>query len=373
VRIAFIGASRVRTLFLGGIPFAEVFAAEPDVSSFLVGQGSTFSISELTTLIAGLKTKITSVGQFFTVPQNNYPFYHTEVLLSRSGGQVAGYGTTFGGQTVPRYIVLPQLRDLAQAIIQILGCLESVWPSLFPDKIKRDWLQSAEFLLPEERQIQKEIQEVIARATQTVADKKTQQEELAKKNSFIRNLLVAKEDPEAEPEERLSGVVRKTLEFLGFRVEDIDQKTKSAIKKEDFWVIDRDYLGITEVTGTVNKNPKIKEFNDILGRMATIYKRKTDLVLPEGVSISGLLVLNYDINAHPSKRPKAYTGEDEHIVQTAIEQNIGVLSTVELHKIIVAVEEGALTKAEARALLTQPGRIEYERGGPKPPPDRQKD
>jgi hypothetical protein len=128
------------------------------------------------------------------------------------------------------------------------------------------------------------------------------------------------------------------------------------------------FLAITEVTGTVNKNPKIKEFNDILARLTTIYKRKGELVLPPAATVSGLLVVNYDINTYPSKRPKLYvSGEDEHIVETAIEQGIGLLSTVELHKIIVAVKEGSLSKASARELIRKSGRIEYDADLNQPP------
>ncbi|HEV8076319.1 MAG TPA: hypothetical protein VGP66_10740 [Candidatus Acidoferrum sp.] len=157
-------------------------------------------------------------------------------------------------------------------------------------------------------------------------------------------------------------MIKKALEFLGFGVEDIDQKTRSAIKKEDFWVTDGSFLAITEVTGTINKNPKIKEYNDILGRLTTIYKRKSDLVLPENAEVSGLLVLSYDIDNHPAKRPIVYSGADEHIAEGAVEQGIGLLSTVELHKIMVAVMENRLTKEAARAIIRKPGRIEFDEG-----------
>jgi hypothetical protein len=75
------------------------------------------------------------------------------------------------------------------------------------------------------------------------------------------------------------------------------------------------------------------------------------------------VVLNYDIDNHPSKRPRVYTGEEEHIVHAAIDQSIGLLSTVELHRIIVAVKQGRISKPEARAVLRKPGRIEFD-GGP---------
>jgi len=226
--------------------------------------------------------------------------------------------------------------------------------------MQRDWLTSSEFLLPEEKQIMESIKAKIAEATEFITAREQDQESPAKSNAFIRQLLVATENPKLELDQRLSGVVKRALEFLEFDVVDIDQKIKSAIKKEDFWVRDGGFLAITEVTGTANKNPKVKEYNDILGRMTTIYRRKGELEIPAGTNVSGLLVLNYDIDNHPAKRPKAYTGEDAHIAESAVEQGIGILSTVELHKIVVAVKEDVITKSQARDILKKSGRIECD-------------
>ncbi len=153
--------------------------------------------------------------------------------------------------------------------------------------------------------------------------------------------------------------MKLVLEFLGFRVDDIDAKIKGAIRKEDFWVIDGDFLAITEVTGTVNKNPKSKEYNDILGRMNTIFKRG-DLVPDKQKSkISGLLVVNYDITTHPFERPRLYSGDLEHLAESARESDIGLLSTVDLYRISMAVKQGLLTKQAARSLVKQFGRVEF--------------
>jgi hypothetical protein len=70
--------------------------------------------------------------------------------------------------------------------------------------------------------------------------------------------------------------------------------------------------------------------------------------------------LNYDLDTHPYKRPRVYTGDAEEIVRAAEEQNIGLLSTVELYKVLIAVKEGKLSTGAARDLLKQAGRIEYE-------------
>jgi hypothetical protein len=310
--------------------------------------------------VAGLKGQIAKVGQFFNVLADPWPYHHFTVLASRSGSGVAGYGTRYtSDQTILSYIFLPQLKSNAQAALQVLQYLEVTYPGLFPESAKRKWLEAAEFLLPEERKGLQEVKEITAEFEERIRVKKAENQKLAEANSFIRELLVANEGLDQDPSLRLSSVVRRALEFVGFSVEDIDQKTKSAIKKEDFWVIDGDYLAITEVSGTAQKNPKIKEFNDILGRITTIYKRRGDLELPDGANVRGLLVLNYDMNNHPTKRPKIYSGDDQHISQAAIEQGIGLLSTVELHKIIVSVKEGIISKSDAREILKQPGRIEF--------------
>jgi len=374
VRVAFIGGTNgAKRLFHAGLKFVNLFEAEKSVSSFVEAKTvQTFAIPELHDVLVNFQGQIRNVRQFYLEDQDHYPFYCFPVLCSRSGQRVMGYGTTYDSAIIPRYVILPELRDHTQAVIKLLHCIDIVCPSLFPDRNKRNWLNADEFLLPEERTIQKEIRETIDQATKVIEAKRAAQEKIASENAFVKRLLFATEDSKQEPGDRLSGVVKKALEYLEFVVEDIDQKTKSAIKKEDFWVSEQDFLAITEVTGTANKNPKTKEWNDILARMTTLSNRRTDLELPLDKIIRGLLVLNYDIDNHPAKRPRVYTGEDEYIVETAVEQGIGLLSTVELHKIIVAIKEGRLTKGEARKIIRKPGRIEFDTTKIKPATDNAK-
>jgi len=363
VRISFLGGStEVGSLLLGGLPFIQVSEADPNVSSVLeCPPDGAFRIDALHRTLTKLQSQIGAVERYCSGPRgpNFWPMTHHVVLMTRNGRELLSYGTSYETDTVPRYVVLPQLKDNAEGALQILLCIESVWPQLFPDRVRREWLTTPEFLLPEEKAINLEIEARVADTRSFVEAKEQQREKLKLENSFVRSLLVAKEDQSLAPRERLSGVVKEALEFLEFKVEDIDQKVKSAIRKEDFWVTDEEFLAITEVTGTSNKNPKIKEYNDILGRMTTIFKRQGELAPPQGATVRGLLVLNYDIENHPAKRPRVYTGEEEHIVESALDQGIGLLSTVELHKIVVAVKEGRLSKGEARALLKKSGRIEF--------------
>lgn len=343
-----------------GLKFVNLSRAEQNVSKLLETnqREAGFSVPEVHDLIVRFRSRVARVGQFISTADAP-PYHYLPVLVTRNCEHVAAYGTCRGNALVPVYMVLPQLENNAKAIVEIFQTFEGVFPDLFPDALKKVWLQGEEFKLPDEHAKDEEIKAKLVETQAIVENLRREQAQLASENDFVRQLLVATEDSKVEPDKRLSAVVKKALRFLEFSVVDIDEKTKTAIKKEDFWVSDGGFFAITEVTGTANTNPRVKEFNDILGRITTIYKRKTDL-LPEGVSsVSGLLVLNYDCERHPARRPKAYAGDLEHIVESAVEQNIGILSTVELHKIIVAVKEGSLTKENARSFLKKAGRIIY--------------
>lgn len=360
--IAFIGVSSgMKTLYLGGLPSLQILDAHEGVSVLeTTGSGRTFSIPEVEDAIIKLRNRIAlPVGQYLTWgDKETYPIYHLPVILNRIGDEIASYGVIYSGRSVPAYVILPQLKNNASGLVELLNVLAKIYPELFPDVKSHEWYESEEFSFREENAIGEEIRRRIDETKEFIEAKQREKDAIARRYSFIKEILVAREDRDLEADRRLSTNVRKVLEFLGFEVEDIDAKIKGAIKKEDFWVRDRDFLAITEVTGTNNKNPKITEYNGVLGRLATIFKRK-DLI-PDASNITGLLVVNHDIDTHPMKRPRLYSGDLEEIVEAAKDQGIGLLSTVELYKIAVAAKDGKLSREEARKIIKQPGRIEFE-------------
>jgi hypothetical protein len=215
VRVSFIGEPNGATALLhGGVPFVELSNAEENVSSFVeVPFGPIFAIKEIHDLLTRFNGQIAKVNQFFRVSADHYPFNHFAVLRSRNGKDVVAYGTTYEKTEVLRYVLLPQLKDNASAAIRILQCLEKIWPELFPEKTKRDWLQAEEFKLPDERAAQREIEEKIAETMEFVEAKKKERDRLIVENSFVRRLLVATEDSKLDPSARLSGVVKRALEY----------------------------------------------------------------------------------------------------------------------------------------------------------------
>jgi hypothetical protein len=363
VRIALVGQCDSWHVKYLGVPNVTLTDAHPNVSGFQVlPADTTFSVPELHKEIAGFVHEIVTVEQYILADLRAipHPYYHYPVIVNRNGDVVAAYGARYNDQmarTEPLYIVLPQLRDNARAVSDLLRLVTRLLPELFPDLQKQVWYDSDEFALSEEKAIEREIEQKVVEANEFIDDKRAEKVAVAERYGFIKSILVATESAEVVAE-RLSINVKRTLEFLGFQVEDIDAKTKGAIKKEDFWVKDGDFLAITEISATTNKNPKTKEYSDLLGRMSTIYKRK-DLV-PESQGVTGLLVLNYDIDTHPWRRPRLYSGGDEEFVAAAKASGIGLLSTVELYKIAIAAKDGAISKEEARRLVKQFGRIEFK-------------
>ncbi len=358
VRIGFIGAlPSFERLVCLGLPEVELVEAHEGVSDLkTITEDRPFCIPALDAAIARMEKQfIAPIGQYVVWRKDPYPIYHLPVVVNRNGDEVAAYGALYGQRSIPIYIILPQLRNSARAVLSLLEVLVDLRADLFPDVKSRGWYESDEFVFREERQIVKEISERITETKAYIESKQEERQNIIERFRFIKEILVASEDA-AEADHKLSVNVRKVLEFLGFTVIDMDAKVRNAIKKEDFWVKDENFLAITEVSGTRNKNPKITEYNGIAGRMTTIFKRQE--LRPEGKNITGLLILNYDTDTHPMKRPRLYTGELEEIAEGAKESEIGLLSTVELYKIAIAVKEGRMSKKDARAAIKQAGRIE---------------
>jgi hypothetical protein len=92
----------------------------------------------------------------------------------------------------------------------------------------------------------------------------------------------------------------------------------------------------------------------------TTVLRRPDLS-SKSENLSGLLIINHDLATHPMKRPRLYAGDEEEIVAAAREYRIGLLSTVELYKIAIAVKDGRLSPEEGRRIIETFGRIEFAR------------
>jgi hypothetical protein len=362
IRISFTGGSSEYDPVLLGAPPISVVPADVGVSSFnVLAPNSPFclpSLHEAIGKLAGVPKRV--VGQYIRGGAGSAPYVHIPVVATRNGDVVAAYGVYLQPPTPkprPVYAILPQLEDNARALLELLDLFVELTPEAFPDIQKRVWYESEEFAFREDRDMAHEIEGRRAELNRFVESKESERKAVRDKFDFLKRVLIATET-DADPALRLSTSVKSVLEFLGFEVEDIDAQVRGAIKKEDFWVRDGEFIAITEVSGTKNKNPKTKEYNDLLGRMTTVYKRR-DLV-PQSERVTGLLILNYDLETHPFRRPLLFSGGEEEYVSAAREHSIGLLSSVELYRIAVAAKDGEISREKARSLIRQFGRIELQ-------------
>ena len=74
----------------------------------------------------------------------------------------------------------------------------------------------------------------------------------------------------------------------------------------------------------------------------------------------GLLIVNYDISKHPFRRTEIYKDSPELLKDK--DGEVGVLSSVELYKIAMAVKGGKIKKKDARNKIKKTGRISLGNG-----------
>jgi hypothetical protein len=357
IRISFLGtAAGLRNNLLGGAFSVPTTSAHQNVSGFEVLREHTFGITAVHEFIARLVPRIEVVNQYLEI-SDHHPSYGNPVLCNRQSNIVAGYGTCYTDRPHLQYVILPQFRDNTAVLLDLLRLIAKIEPEILPELSRNEWLESEKYAFSEEIAIEKQIQEMLNEVDAYVGTKRAEAVEVARNFGFIRAILTATEN--VEPSDKLSTNVKKVLEFLGFKVTDIDDKLKKAIKKEDFWVEDEAFFAIAEVSATINKNPKTKEYSDLLGRRSTIFQRRDLVPDVDPAIVSGLLVLNFDIETEPDQRPLIYSGGEKEFVGAARENSIGLLSTVDLYRIAIAVKDNKLSKENARLAIKGFGRIVY--------------
>jgi hypothetical protein len=188
IRIAFTGrVQRIQNLLFAGLPFLTLSDAHEGVSLLEDAEGNhVFAIEELTLLISSFSKNVKApVGQYVRLPKDIYPLHHIPVIANRNGDQIAVYGSLYQAEHPP-YIVLPQLKNNAAALRELLELIARLSPKLFPDRETREWYSGEEFAFLEEKQIDQEIAARIEATVQFVEAKRSEKEQAAKTFSFIK-------------------------------------------------------------------------------------------------------------------------------------------------------------------------------------------
>lgn len=273
---------------------------------------------------------------------NEYPLYCKSYVKDNSANQyplcieINAYD-----KKQPRIVLLPTFGDRTiDAIIDLLNeYAKTVCEHLFTES-NYVWLENYK-ATPVQSIINRKgeyIEEAIKRAKEFDIEIQSEEE----KYIWMDNLLIGKDEPENEP---FKDAVIHALEFLGFRVEDIDLSLpKGEPRREDIRIYDDTdgYFAVCEAK-TTETGAKEQMYHDLHKHMMR-YMRETNIT-----NIKGLLFVNHSLKLEPSKRYDFY--KSSHIHDELREHMSSAVDSCFLHELLQKVLRQEITQIEARQLL----------------------
>ncbi len=166
-------------------------------------------------------------------------------------------------------------------------------------------------------------------------------------NAYLFNLL-------AETGDALVQAIIKTLQILGFQqIKDVDQELAAqGIQKqnrEDLQIHDYETTLLLEVKGIKN----FPSDDDALAVQKYVVLRMREW---ESVKIQGLTIINHQRHIPPLERDNALPFRQE-ILDVAKEQQIGLLTTWDLHRLARSFVQNKWNHKQIKDLFYQVGRI----------------
>jgi len=239
--------------------------------------------------------------------------------------------------------ILPQVKDKKGLINQMFsGILQDLAPSIFPYATEHHWKSNPEYFLPnhldllsKKEQLEKKYIEdnvVIERDIKLNTDK----------YNWLHDLIT-------ENDEKLVLSAKIFLEYLGFEKVILADQTCGTIKEEDLRIENGETI-LIEVKGLggTSKDEECSQIDKIVLRRVRSLNR-TD--------IRGLYLVNHQRHKSPMTRQNPPFNDTQ--IQDAKHNHRGMLTTWQLFKLYRHIENGHITKEEARQALIQDGFIEF--------------
>ena len=263
------------------------------------------------------------------------------------------YGDAIAGGLVPAnskgmILILPRIKDKPKFLRSLLEeVLPEITPDLFPHVEGARWLQRPEYEFPRILELKSQVQEIEAEAKKRVTELELDIEAERDKASYQHALISATGRP-------LVQAVKKALETLGFEsVVDVDNDTKesddSGFLNEDLQIQDSSPILLVEVKGISNL-PKDEDALAVSKYEATRMKewKRTD--------VKGLSVINHQRHIPALDRENKATFRSV-VLESAQKQEIGLLTTWDLHKLLRSYLRNGWSHEQVRSLLYRNGHI----------------
>lgn len=243
-------------------------------------------------------------------------------------------------------LVLPQLKEKDEILIPLFeSILPDIGPDIFPYSTRFSWKEkNEEYWLPNSRTLFIKKEKLEAEYEKKKAEIDKEIEENNNKYSFLHELIT-------ETDEKLVLAVKTYFEWLGFENVKMMDQDKPVGKEEDLQVeLDKGLL-IIEVKGIggTSRDIDCSQISKIKHRRE---KERNKL------DVHSLYIVNHQ--RYQAPRDRKNPPFSPHQIKDAENDERGLLTTWELFKLYNHIEEGIISKSEARESILKKGLVKFE-------------
>lgn len=240
--------------------------------------------------------------------------------------------------------IFPVLEDNSKFLLGFLEAIApSLQPNLFPYSTQNKWTENADYSLPNQIRLIEERNKIEQDFKKTLEIKNKEIISNNEKYSFLHKILT-------ETGDELVTALIQFLEWLGFeKIIDMDSQA-DGLKEEDIQIENTTGLLVIEVKGIggTSKDSECSQISKIKYRRAK-ERGKFD--------VYGLYIVNHQRHIPAKNRENPPFTKEQ--IQDSINDERGLLTTWALFKLYYDIQNGIITKDEARQLIYNYGLLSF--------------
>lgn len=245
------------------------------------------------------------------------------------------------------YIYFPQVEEKAKFLNEFLSEIApSLFPNLFPYATLHDWRNEKDYWLPNHKSLLEEKENLISEYKQKIESKTNEIVNNLKKYDFLHKILTETGDT----------LVISLIEFLKWlefdNIVNMDEtKKEDSVLEEDIQIKLNNGLLVIECKGIggTSKDSECSQISKIKFRRCE--ERKT-------FDVFALYIVNHQRHIAPLQRKNPPFTENQ--IKDAVHDKRGLLTTWQLYNLYFDIENGVITKEEARESLIKFGLVEFK-------------
>jgi hypothetical protein len=264
-------------------------------------------------------------------------------LMTNLNGDIISFIETSENENL---IILPQIKDKANFIMDFLSKIApSIYPELFPYSTTFNWKNQEEYFLPKHSTLLEGKTKVSNEYEKKLGECERRIEENLERYSYLHKIIT-------ETGDDLVDALVKYLKWLEWdNVERVDKiKSSSGALEEDIQITQPDKLLIIECKGIggTSTDADCSQISKIKHRRCK-ERGKFD--------VFALYIVNHQRYLPPLKRQNPPFTETQ--IQDAKNDERGLLTTWQLFNLFFDIENGIISKEEARQLFFEFGFVEF--------------